>query len=39
MAERRSAYEVLVWKPEVKGTQGRPWRRWKDIKIDIQGGD
>jgi hypothetical protein len=40
MWERRSAYKALVGKPEVKRTQGRPWRSWKEnIKIDIQGGE
>jgi hypothetical protein len=34
--ERRSAYRVLVGKPEGMRPLGRPRRRWKDnIKMDI----
>jgi len=37
MGERRVVYRVLVWKPEGKGPQGTPRRRWNDnIKIDLQ---
>jgi hypothetical protein len=40
MGERRSAYRVLVGKPQVKRTLGRPWRRWEDnIKTHIQEGE
>jgi hypothetical protein len=40
MGERRSVYRILVGKPEVKITLGRPCRRWKDyIKTDIQEGE
>jgi hypothetical protein len=40
MGERRSAYRVLVAKPEVKRQLGTPWRRWEDnIKIHIQEGE
>jgi len=40
MGERRSAYRVLVGKPEVKRTLRRPCHRWKDnIKVDIQEGE
>jgi hypothetical protein len=35
--ERRSAYEVLVGKPEGKRPLGRPRHKWEDnIKIDLQ---
>jgi hypothetical protein len=34
---RRSAYRVLVRRPDVNRPLGRPTRRWKDnIKIDLQ---
>jgi len=37
MGERRSAYGVLVGKPEGGRPLGRPRLRWEDnIKIDIQ---
>jgi hypothetical protein len=36
MLERRGAYRVLVGKPEGKRPLGRPRRRWKDIKLDLQ---
>ena len=36
MGERRGAYRVLVEKPERKRPLGRPRRRWKDIKMDLQ---
>jgi hypothetical protein len=36
MWERRSVYRVLVGKPEGKRQLGRPRRRWKDIKMDLQ---
>jgi len=37
MEERRSAYRVLVWKPERKKPPGRPSRRWDDnIEMDLQ---
>ena len=35
--ERRRVYRVLVGKPEVKRSLGRPRRRWEDnIKTDLQ---
>jgi hypothetical protein len=35
--EGRGVYRVLVGKPEVKGSLGRPKLRWNDnIKIDFQ---
>jgi hypothetical protein len=35
--EKRNVYRVLVEKPELKRTFGRPRRRWKDKnKIDLQ---
>jgi hypothetical protein len=30
MAERRSAYRVLVGKPDRKKPLRKPWRRWED---------
>jgi hypothetical protein len=37
MEERRSAYRVLVWKPEGKKPLGRPSRRWEaHIEMDLQ---
>jgi hypothetical protein len=34
--EKRSAYKVLVGKPEGKSILGRPRRKWEDnIKIDL----
>ena len=37
MGERRSAYRILVEKPEEKRPRGRPRRRWEDIiKMDLQ---
>ena len=37
MGDRRGVYRVLVGKPEVKGSVGRPRRRWEDnIKMDLQ---
>jgi len=37
MRERRSAYRILVGKPEGKKPLGRPRRRWEDnIKMDFQ---
>ena len=37
ICERRSAYRVLVGKPEGKRAFGRPPHRWKDnIKMDFQ---
>ena len=36
MAENKSAYRVLVGKPEGKRPLGRPRRRWEDnIKMDL----
>jgi hypothetical protein len=36
MGEGRGAYRVLVGRPEVKGSLGRPRRRWEDnIKMDF----
>jgi len=34
--ERRGVYRVLVGKPEGKRPQGRPRRRWENIKMDLQ---
>ena len=44
MGEGRGVHRVLVGKPEVKRSLGRPRRRWEDnIKLDLQevggGGD
>jgi hypothetical protein len=37
MGKRRGAHKVLAWKPESKGTLGRPWCRWEDnIKMYLQ---
>jgi hypothetical protein len=37
MGEERVVYRVLVGKPEVKGSLGRPRRRWYDnIKTVLQ---
>jgi hypothetical protein len=37
MGDRRSAYRVLVERPEGKRPLGRPCRRWEnDIKMDLQ---
>jgi hypothetical protein len=37
MGEGRSVHRVLVGKPEVKRSLGRPRRRWEDsIKMDLQ---
>ena len=36
MGERRGGYRVLVGKPEVRRSLGRPSSRWEDnIKIDF----
>jgi hypothetical protein len=38
MGEMRSAYKILVGKPERKRPLGRPMRRWEDnIKMDLKG--
>jgi hypothetical protein len=37
MGEKRSAYRILVGRPEGRRPLGRPRRRWKDnIKMDLQ---
>ena len=37
MGERRTAYRILVWKPEAKRPLGRTRHRWEDnIKLDLQ---
>ena len=37
MGERRSAYRVLVRKPEARRPLGRPGHRWDDsIKMDLR---
>jgi hypothetical protein len=36
MWERRYAYRDLLGKPEEKRPLGRPKRKWKDIKMDLQ---
>ena len=33
---RRRVYRVLVGKPEGRRTEGRPRRRWVDIKMELQ---
>jgi hypothetical protein len=39
MREKRSAYRLLVRKPEGKGPLGRPRHRWVDnIRMDVSGG-
>jgi hypothetical protein len=39
MGEERSAYGILVGKPDGKRPQGRPKRRWVDnIKMDLKVG-
>ena len=36
MGERRSAYRILVGRPEGRRTLGRPRHRWEDnIKVDL----
>jgi hypothetical protein len=38
MGEKRNACRILVEKPEGKGQQERPRRRWEDnIKMDLRG--
>ena len=37
MGERRGAYRILVWKPEVKRLLGIPRHRWEDnIKMGLK---
>ena len=36
MEEDRGVHRVFVGKPEGKRPLGRPRRRWKDIKMDLQ---
>jgi hypothetical protein len=37
MGEKRNAYRILVGKPEIKRSLGRPRRRWvNNIKIDLR---
>jgi hypothetical protein len=36
MGEKRSAYSILVGRPEGRRPFGRPWRRWDNIKTDLQ---
>jgi hypothetical protein len=37
MEEKRSAYRILVGKPEGKRQQGRPRHRWVDsVKMDLR---
>ena len=36
MEEGREVYRVRVGKPEGKRPLGRPRRRWKDIRMDLQ---
>jgi hypothetical protein len=37
MGEIRSAYKIVVWKPEGKKPCGRPSSRWEDnIEIDLR---
>jgi hypothetical protein len=37
MGERRSAYRILVGKPDGRRPLGRPRRRWEDnIKMDLR---
>jgi hypothetical protein len=40
MGEKRSAYRILVGKPEGRRPLGRPRRRWVDnIKMDLREGE
>jgi hypothetical protein len=37
MGDITGVYRVLLGKPEVKRSLGRPWRRWEDnMKMDLQ---
>jgi hypothetical protein len=36
MAQMKNASKILVGKPEGKRPLGRPWRRWKDIRMDLR---
>jgi hypothetical protein len=36
MRNMRSAYKILVGKPEGKTQVGRPKRRWKNIRMDLR---
>jgi hypothetical protein len=36
MGEKRSAYRILVGRPEGRRPLGRPTRRWDNIKMDFQ---
>jgi hypothetical protein len=38
MAERKGVYRILVGRPEGRRPLGRPWHRWKDIKMDLRDG-
>jgi hypothetical protein len=35
MGAKRNTYRVLVGKPDVKTSPGRPRREWKNIKMDL----
>jgi len=38
VGERRGEHKVLVWKPDCKGSLGRPRRRWEDdAKMGLKG--
>jgi hypothetical protein len=36
MGEVRSAYNILVGRPEGRRPLGRPGRRWENIKMDLR---
>jgi len=36
MGDRKGPYRVLVGRHEAKRPLGRPWRKWEDIKMDLQ---
>jgi hypothetical protein len=36
MGQMRSAYKILVRKPEGKRPPGRPRCRWEDIRMDLR---
>jgi len=36
VGDEKGAYRVLVGRPDGKKPHGRPRRRWKDIKMDLQ---
>ena len=36
IVEERRVYRVLLGKPEGRRLLRRPWRRWMDIRLDLQ---